>query len=207
MAAHAHNVTEEQHGALLVRQLGHGGREVALTPWGRTSGEKVVRNAAMQVLGATLSPPELVETTKADASVQPGLKRPSVTANGGSSLHELEKGLLDGIFAGGLVAEDRIGKRVETVGDQLVEIAEGIGREPTHPFEECVQLGVVGVTSDSASWVLRILLGIGVTGSQMNVISFLIGETVPGLVCGAVLGGDRIARDERCRQVTLGRHA
>ena len=42
VTAHAHDVTEEQHGALLVRQLRHGGLEVALIPRGRNRGEEVV---------------------------------------------------------------------------------------------------------------------------------------------------------------------
>ena len=134
-----------------MRQLRHGGLEVALTPWGRTSGENLFGYLPVQVFPAPLPAAQLIQATETDAAIQPGLQRAAVATDGGSRFHEFEEGLLDGVFAGGLVAENRVGKRVEPVGHQLVEISERIGRELTHPFEECVQLGVVGVTSNGAS--------------------------------------------------------
>jgi len=213
VAAHAHHVTEEQHGALLVRQLRHGGLEVALTPRGRNRGEEVIGQLPMEGFPATLPAPDLVEATEANAAEEPGAQRPPVAAEGWSSLHQFEKGLLHRVLGGIAIPQHRVRKGVEPIGEMLIEDVKGFGREPAHPVRECVQLWVGPITRDGSSWVPAILLGIGVDDSKMNIIPYSVCETIDrsledpviGTEFGRLVGGtfENLAARPRIRRLVL----
>ena len=136
----------------------------------------------MKRLPASLPAPDLVKTAEPNTSKEPGAEGTPVAPEGGSGLHQLEKGLLHCILGRIAIPQHRVGKRVEPIGEKLIEILERCGRESPHPVRECVQLWVSPITRDGSSWVSSISLGIGVDGSHMNVISYSVRETVDGTV-------------------------
>ncbi len=106
VAAHAHDVSEKQHGPLLIRQLGHGGREVAGSPLRRDRGNQIWY-FTMEHLATPLSAPNLIEASETNAAEQPRSERPTITADGRCRFDQLEKSLLHGVLGRGPVSENR----------------------------------------------------------------------------------------------------
>lgn len=168
----------------------------------------------MKGFRAPLPATDLVEAAESNAAKEPGPQRPPIPSKARSSLDQFEEGLLHRVLGGVGISQHGIRERVEAVGEKLIESMKRFGRESTHPVRECVQLRVIPITRDGSSW-LSTLLGIGVDGSQMNVISYSVRETIDSVleepvICAGIsrlVGGafrGSIRQDNRTIRRTIG---